>query len=879
MASADQFSSSNRRNSTPTNNTQLLQELEALSQTLYQSHTASTTRRTASLALPRNTVPPIPSADDVRGPAKNDDRPISAPRARRMSLSPWRSRPKLEDEQKVQAITSSTNQPGSKKLEEMSAASSANKKGLWNWKPIRALSHLGMQKLSCLFSIEVVTVQGLPASMNGLRLAVCVRKQETKDGAVHSMPSRVFQGAADFEETLFIRCHVYYTPASGKQQQLKFEPRPFLIYAFAVDAGELDFGRSSVDLSSLIQESIQKSYEGSRVKQWDMSFNLSGKAKGGELVLKLGFQIMEKDGGIGIYSQPEGAKSSKDRNYSPSYARKQSKSSFSVPSPRMSSRAEAWTQSQTGASVDFQGIDDLNLDEPAPVTSTSPSVQKLEEPESKVEDLELLDFEVVDKGVEIQDSKGGGGEDSEGNTDEKSVSSEVVKEIVHDPVHLTRLTELDSIAQQIKALESMMGDEKLAQVEETESNGLDAEEETVTREFLQLLEDEKTGQFKPNEGISIPSFRLDGNEEHAGGETQVHLPDLGKGLGSVVQTRNGGYLAAMNPLDTKMARKDAPKLAMQLSKPLILPLKKSITGFELFQSMAAIGLEELCSEILSLMPIDELIGKTAEQIAFEGIASAIIHGRNKEGASSSAARTIAAVKTMVTAINAGRKERISTGLWNINEEPLPVDELLAFSMQKIESMAVEALKIQAEIAEEDAPFDISAVTGKTGGKDPDHILTSAVPLEEWLKKSKTETVMSEKGEPATITISVVIQLRDPLRRYEAVGGPMIALIQATQVEGKAQKNDEEEKYKVASMHVGGLKVWSEGKRNAWDTEKQSLTALQWLVAYGLGKAAAKKAKHSATSKGGQDMLWSISSRVMADMWLKPMRNPDVKFSK
>ncbi|KAK6937869.1 NT-type C2 domain [Dillenia turbinata] len=880
MASADQYSSSNWQNSSTTNNTQLLQELEALSQTLYQSHTASTTRRTASLVLPRNAVPSIPSADDVRSPTKNDDRPISAPRARRRSLSPWRSRPKLEEEEKVQAVTSSTNQPGSKKLEEMSAASSANKKGLWNWKPIRALSHIGMQKLSCLFSIEVVAVQGLPASMNGLRLSVCVRKQETKDRAVHTMPSRVSQGAADFEETLFIRCHVYCTPASGKQQQPKFEPRPFLIYVFAVEAGELDFGRSSVDLSNLIQESVEKSYEGSRVKQWQMSFNLSGKAKGGELVLKLGFQIMEKDGGIGIYSRPEGAKSSKDRTYSSSYARKQSKSSFNVPSPQMSSRAEAWTPSQTGVSVDFQGIDDLNLDEPAPVTSNSHSVQKSEEPESKVDDLELPDFDVVDKGVEIQDSKGGGGEESEGNTDEKSVPSEVVKEIVHDPVHLTRLTELDSIAQQIKALESMMADEKLVQVEETESNGLDAEEETITREFLQLLEDEETGQFKPNQEISIPSFRLDGNEEYAEGETQVYLPDLGKGLGCVVQTRNGGYLAAMNPLDTKMARKDAPKMAMQLSKPLILSSKKSISGFELFQSMAAIGLEELSSKILCSMPIDELIGKTAEQIAFEGIASAIIHGRNKEGASSSAARTIAAVKNMVTAMNAGRKERISTGLWNINEEPLPVDELLAFSMQKIESMAVEALKIQAEIAEEDAPFDVSAVTGKTDGKDPDHILASTVPLEEWLKKSKSETVKSETDEPATITISVVIQLRDPLRLYEAVGGPMIALIQATQVEGKISKYDgEEEKYRVASMHVGGLKVRSGGKRNAWDTEKQRLTAMQWLVAYGLGKAAGKKAKHSASSKGRQDMLWSISSRVMADMWLKPMRNPDVKFSK
>ncbi|GLT64105.1 hypothetical protein SLA2020_366170 [Shorea laevis] len=45
-------------------NTHLLEELEALSQSLYISHT-STNRRTASLALPRSSVPSIPSADEI----------------------------------------------------------------------------------------------------------------------------------------------------------------------------------------------------------------------------------------------------------------------------------------------------------------------------------------------------------------------------------------------------------------------------------------------------------------------------------------------------------------------------------------------------------------------------------------------------------------------------------------------------------------------------------------------------------------------------------------------------------------------------------------------------------------------------------------------
>ncbi|KAL1813968.1 hypothetical protein DCAR_0626371 [Daucus carota subsp. sativus] len=842
-----------RRNS----NTQLLDELEELTQSLYQTHTA-TNRRTASLALPRNAVPSIPSIDEADA-AADEEKFNPKPRSRRMSLSPWRSRPKAELDVDNKIQSKAGNKKELKKIDDKST----EKKGLWNWKPIRALSHIGMQKLSCLFSIEVVTVQGLPASMNGLRLAVCVRKKETKDGTVQTMPSRVSQGAADFEETLFVRCHVYCSSAGGTQ---KFEPRPFVIYVLAIDAKELDFGKTSVDVGDLIQESVEKNFGGERVRQWDTSFSLTGKAKGGELVLKLGFQIMEKDGGSGIYNQGvAGQKPSRAGTFSPSFGRRQSKSSFSIPSPRLTSRAEAWTPSQAGASAEFQEIDDLNLDEPASVHSPS-AVQKAEEPESKMDDLDLPDFEVVDKGVEVQGKEWTDGQ-SEENSDKRSVSGEVVKEVVHDQVHQARLTELELIAQQIKALESMMEDEKsVRNDEETASQQLDADEETVTKDFLQSLEIDEADEIQTfhQEYQQEKQNRADDEEANS----MVYLPDLGKGLGCVVQTRNGGYLAAANPLDTLVARKDTPKLAMQISKQLVLRADQSMTGFEIIQSLAATGTEKLSSEILSLMPMDELLGKTAEQIAFEGIASAIISGRNKEGASSTAARTIAAVKSMATGMSTGRKERISTGIWNVNENPVTVDEILAFSMQKIESMALEALKIQAETAEEEAPFDVSPLN------ENDNLLASAVPLEDWIKDSSVETSTNEDGDSETIIITVVVQMRDPIRQYEAVGAPLLVLIYATRVDAKTDGYEEEKRFKVDSMHIACLKIRTGGgKKNAWDSEKQRLTSMQWLVAYGLMKAA-KKGKRVVSK--GQDLFWSISSRVMADMWLKPLRNPDVR---
>lgn len=852
-----------RRNS----NSQLLEELEALSQSLYQNH-VSTTRRTASLVLPRTSTP-VPPAEEADVAPREEKL-----RSRRMSMSPWRSRPKgdPETEQQKGRGKDTKEKDGSKFFDDNAA--SKEKKGIWNWKPMRALSHIGMQKLSSLFSVEVVAVQGLPASMNGLRLSVCVRKKETRDGAVHTMPSRVTQGAADFDETLFIKCHVYCSQSSGSQLP-KFEPRPFIIYVFAVDAAELDFGRNSVDLSRLIQESLEKNAEGSRIRQWDISFDLAGKAKGGQLQVKLSFQIMEKDGGIGLFNQLEGSKAGKDKTSSSVIGRKQSKSSFSIPSPKLSSRMEVWTPSHAGTTPDIQGIEDLNLDEPAPAPSL-PKPQKAKEEEPEADELDLPEFDVVDKGVEVQQTEETKEADfNNEKAEDGSESSEVVKEMVNDQFRLTILTELDSIAQQLKALESMMSDEASNQAsEETDSQKLDADEETVTMEFLQMLEDEEAGELKQFRVSMLPHMQKD-TEKAADCESKVYIPDLGKGLGCVIQTKNGGFLAATNPLNVVMSRKDTPKLAMQISRPFVLTLDRSLSGFELFQRMATAGLEELSSEVLTLMPMEELMGKTAEQVAFEGIASAIIGGRNKEGASSSAARSVAIIKQMANAMSTGRKERITTGIWNVTEDPLPADEILAFSMQKIEAMSVDALKIQADMAEEEAPFDVSPLSGTafSGLQDQKHPLASAIPLEEWIKNSSTG-VLSDNS--VTIKLVMVIQLRDPLRRYEAVGGPMITLIHTTPAATKQEKNDKNTKFRVTSLHVGGMKAQKRQKRNSWDSEKQRLTAMQWLIAYNMGKAPKKG---EAPASKGKDILWSISSRIVADMWLKSIRNPDVKFTK
>ncbi|XP_020577458.1 protein PLASTID MOVEMENT IMPAIRED 1-like [Phalaenopsis equestris] len=750
-----------------TDNNKLLQELAPPSQSLYQAHT--TGRRTASLALPRASDA-ITTADHN----KTTTIPSSDPRhrPRRSSMSPFRSRRQPEP-------TPSSIIPD--------PLTDTEKKGIWNWKPLRAISHIGKQRLSILFSVEVVGIQSLPASMNGLRLIISVRKKESKEGVVNTMPARAVQSTADFEETLFIKTHVYCSGGRNTGKPLRFEPRVFIISTIAIDAPELEFGRSSIDLSSLVKESIERSLEGSRIRQWDMTFKLSGKAKGGELVMRLGFQIME-DGGVGIYDQeaevPTKSGFKGSDNSSSSIARRHSKSSFSISSPRSMRRTPSAPPTKDGNSaLELKGIEDFNLDE-----DTSPKSQL--ELEAKVEDLDLPDFDVIDKGIEVGD----GGEEEAKVAKAASASSEVVKEVVHDNAHSLRLTELDLIANQIKALESMMSKEG------GEAQGLDAEEERATREFLQMLElegDEDTANY---------SLKVEDEEVHPK-EEKSYLSDLGKGLGSVVQTRDGGYLTSMNPFNIKIQRREMPKLAMQISKPIIITDSNTSAGFEFFQRFSARGFQELESKLQSLTSMDELEGKTAEQIAFEGIAAAIVSGRKKGMANSTAAKSVADLKSMARAMNEGREERILSGIWNVREEPSKsVEEVLCFSLQKMEVMAVEGLKMEAGIEEEEAPFEVSPV------RHGRWILDSAAEIEEWLQRVD--------GGAKDLILMVVVQLRDPVRRYEAVGAPMMAVVQAAgQGEGKGLK--------VGSMHLGGMKMGFGRRRSVWDGEKQRLTAMQW----------------------------------------------------
>lgn len=261
---------------------------------------------------------------------------------------------------------------------------------------------------------------------------------------------------------------------------------------------------------------------------------------------------------------------------------------------------------------------------------------------------------------------------------------------------------------------------------------------------------------------------------------------------------------------------------------------------------------------------------------------------------------------------------------------------------------------------------------KDNGEDVDGLMGLSLTLDEWMKldsgdiddddlaSERTSRILEahhatsldhfrgrSKGEKRrgrgrkygllgdNFTVALMVQLRDPLRDYEPVGTPMLALIQVERVfvppkpriyttvsmwrssddgdedkptksvakeEDVAEKQTEDEsneeekipQYKITEVHVAGLKA-EQGKKKLWGSANQQQSGSRWLLANGMGKknkhpllkskGAPKSSAPAPTSTTVQpgETLWSISSRVHGSgaKWkelaaLNPhIRNPNV----
>lgn len=514
-------------------------------------------------------------------------------------------------------------------------------------------------------------------------------------------------------------------------------------------------------------------------------------------------------------------------------------------------------------------------------------------------------------------------------------------------------------------------------------------QEVRSKTRASLLEDMETEALMREWGLNETSFQRSRSNSPRGfgspidisPEEPVQLPPLGEGLGPFVQTSNGGFLRSMNPELFRNA-KSGGNLIMQVSSPVVVPAEMGSGIMDILQGLASVGIEKLSMQANKLMPLEDITGKTMQQIAWEAAPTLEAPERQVLEGGESASRGQTRVKGKPSGGRSSKYE--ASSIANAKDsEFVSLGDLAPLAMDKIEALSIEGLRIQSGMSDEEAPSnispqsigDISALEGKrvdVGGSlglegagglqlldikdcgdDVDGIMGLSLTLDEWMRldsgeiddedgiSERTSKILAahhasdlmrartgerKRGKGSrrggllgnNFTVALMVQLRDPLRNFEPVGTPMLALIQVERVfvppkpkicstvselwkcsededepqpVKKEEINEEEQKvheeeansiaqFKITEVHVAGLKT-EPTKKKLWGSNSQQQSGSRWLLANGMGKKnnkhplmKSKAATKSSSSPG--DSLWSISSKQKESAKQSPhVRNPNV----
>ncbi|MCL7029564.1 hypothetical protein MKW94_002333 [Papaver nudicaule] len=557
-------------------------------------------------------------------------------------------------------------------------------------------------------------------------------------------------------------------------------------------------------------------------------------------------------------------------------------------------------------------------------------------------------------------------------------------------------------------------DFELPPVQYAEAGHHGMRETMESKTSAKMLEDLETEALMREWGLNEKSFQHSPPNSAGGFGSPIHLPPedfvlppLAEGLGPFVQTKDGGFLRSMNPSLFKNT-KNVGNLIMQVSSPVVVPAEMGSGIMDILQGLASIGIEKLSMQANKLMPLEDITGKTMQQISWEAApcleaAERQVLMNHEPGSGQDASGQRRKKAKGGSSAHRCSNSTMSSLSRESGSEYVNLEDLAPLAMDKIEALSIEGLRIQSGMSDEEAPSnispqamgDISALAGKRaningslglegagglqlldikdGDSDVDGVMGLSITLDEWMKldsgmirdeddqiSERTSKILAAHHASSTelfngggrgdkkkgkgkkcgllgnnFTVALMVQLRDPLRNYEPVGTPMLALIQVERVfvppkprlyvtvsENPKNEDDEDEtatvvevlkdelkeekkeveeevipQFKITEVHVAGLKT-DPGKKKLWGSKSQQQSGSRWLLASGMGKTNKNplmKSKVVAKSSTPQvtttatvqpgDTLWSISSRVHGDgsKWkdlakLNPhIRNPNVIF--
>ncbi|GFS43446.1 hypothetical protein Acr_00g0085150 [Actinidia rufa] len=315
----------------------------------------------------------------------------------------------------------------------------------------------------------------------------------------------------------------------------------------------------------------------------------------------------------------------------------------------------------------------------------------------------------------------------------------------------------------------------LIPVAEAADENLDLATEAVSSKTgASMLEDLETEALMREWGLNEKAFQHSPTGSSGGfgspidlsPEEPPQLPPLGEGLGSFVQTKNGGFLRSMNPTLFRNA-KSGGSLIMQVSSPVVVPAEMGSGIMEILQRLASVGIEKLSMQANKIMPLEDVTGKTMQEIAWEAAHSLEAPER----------QVLLQHESVVGQNVAGGQKRVKGKLSKVDSssigkeldsEYVSLEDFAPMAMDKIEALSIEGLRIQSGISDEDAPSninpqsigEISAFEGKTvniGGSlglegagglklldikdssdDVDGLMGLSLTLDEWMRLDSGE---------------------------------------------------------------------------------------------------------------------------------------------
>ncbi|KAI3409679.1 C2 NT-type domain-containing protein, partial [Psidium guajava] len=490
------------------------------------------------------------------------------------------------------------------------------------------------------------------------------------------------------------------------------------------------------------------------------------------------------------------------------------------------------------------------------------------------------------------------------------------------------------------------------------------------RRKVKMLEDLETEVLMREWGLDEKAFQNSPRCPSGGFGSPIELPPeepvestlLGEGFGPSIQTGGGGFLRTMIPSLFRNP-KNGTNLILQVSRPVVLPARMGSSNMKVLQHLASIEIKKVFKQIDKAMPLKDITGRTLQQVACEAAPDSICRQvllqhktassqnfREQEcsvSCNNSVSELVSLEDVVFLAmdkIEALTIEGLRTQC-GMTDEEAPSSIIPHFESHASQRNYANFHELMSLQDDEFHLYDVHSSDSDACG-----LMDFSVTLDDWLRldagvsngnqdetgegtrkilvahHAKCEDSSREKliedidhGEASgtrsgllgnNLAVAFRVQLRDPLRNFEAVGDPMLALVHVErryvhQVISERRNEDEDDStptrdgiavssFRIIELHLAGIDA-EPGKKHSWGTTRQRQLGTRWLFASGLGKAAkqplAKSKAVVKSSRGGNakgpfaDVLWSISplpygiesNSKKSGPLTAHVRNPDVIF--